>query len=118
VSRKSDNVSVNNLIIVDGGEGFYELDFTVPDGAPGSPVSFSLQFAYASGDPRPVAVSVNGSQCGSACTSASGGWDESALVTEALGPLTGVGGGEPNTVRIEAHSFFPHVQSVSIVPPP
>ena len=118
VSRKSDNVNADDLIIVNGSQGYYEMDFSVPDGVPGGAVSLSLQFSYATGDPRPVLVSLNGGAQSTACHSATGGWDTSALTQETVGPLIGLGGGATNVLRIETNNlFFPHVHRISVAPP-
>ena len=129
--RRSDNVQGGHggaLIVVDGPRGWYEYEFDVAglaghhgegagDETTASSASVFVSIEYASGEARPVRLSLNGEPVGEACGDATGGWDASpaSLRVVYCGPFAVLGSGGTNVLRVSTDGgYFPHLKSVSV----
>jgi hypothetical protein len=74
-----------------------------------------LAVRYASADPRPVRVLVDGVVVGEACELSTAGWDGSDAEWHASMPFR-VDWSQPHVLRLETDAFFPHVAEYALVP--
>lgn len=110
---KSDNVEVEDtMIIVEGDEGgFFEFEFINEVFAQ----QVFLDIVYASGDSRPVMLSVNGEtveeEC---CADETGGYGEEEFSTVRCGPFAIQP--EVNTIKVALEEgYFPHIGEIRVV---
>jgi hypothetical protein len=109
-----DDAYATKVVFCEGKNGFAEYEL------PAACVHESLGFAellvkYASGDPRPLRLMIDGELLGSICVTPTSGFSTDDLQWRTHQPFQ-LDFNKPHVIRIETDEYFPHVSEFVLVP--
>jgi hypothetical protein len=112
LAHSSNIIDTGSLVYCEGAAGWVE--YTVP-ALETAHSHMLLVLRYATADPRPLRVCIDGELQGSAAELSTGGWDADDSQWHATLPIR-LDWSQPHVIRLETDGFFPHLVGYGLVP--